>query len=201
LFLVRPAWSADSRDPPLRDGQQAASIEQVAAWLPRLVGKFRLEGSAEHAGESGPVKRESIRGQADCRSVAASSQVVGRAPGVECFLEMFWTPSAEAGGTPGQDTATPHSAVLLYGYELPVIGLRHMLVDDKGVAESGAGQLFNDTLVSASRCARIEGSCQRSVRITAGSDRRTVRMTMVMEADGKTAGSHELTLYREPVSP
>jgi hypothetical protein len=199
LFLAIPGWSADSRDPLARDGLQVASIDQVAAWLPRLVGKFRLEGIVELADEAGSLRHESVRGRADCRSVTAR---IGRTPGVECFLEMLWTPSPAADGAAGQNsTPTPHSAVLLFGYELPVIGLRHMLVDDEGVAEGGAAQLFDNTLVSTSRCARINGNCQRSVRVAAASDLRTVRMSMNMEVEGKKAGGHELTLHREPASP
>jgi hypothetical protein len=201
-FLATPGWSAEARDSPMRDGQQAATLDQVGAWLPRLVGKFRLEGSVEEAGEAGALRRESIRGQADCRHVPGATAVSGRAPAVECFLDMLWTPSPAADGAAAQNsTPAPHTAMLVYGYELPVIGLRHMLVDGEGVAEGGAGQLFDNTLVSTSGCARIQGNCQRSVRITAAPDLRSVRMNIDMAVDGKRAGSQELTLHREGSSP
>src|SRR5688572_241148 len=90
LFLSDPLWPADSPAPAARTGQQAGNMEQVAAWLPRLVGKFRLEGSVELAGEAGTLRRESIEGQVDCQSIATASRVGGRAPGVECYLDMLW---------------------------------------------------------------------------------------------------------------
>lgn len=200
VILAIPGWTADSRGASTPPAQPATTIDQVSKWLPRLVGKFRLEGSVELAGESGTLRRESIRGQADCRSVLAGG--AGRTPGVECFLDMLWTPSPDASSAAGQNaTPVPHAAVLVYGYELSVIGLRHMLVDDEGIAEGGAAQLFDDTLVSNSRCARIVGNCQRDVRITAAPDLATVRMIMDMRVDGRRAGGHELTLHREAASP
>lgn len=185
VCLSAPAWAAGD------GGKPASDIEQVEAWMPRLVGMFRLEGSVELPGEAGALAPAPVQGQADCRPIP--TRAFGRTPAVECFLELTWA----------QPSATPvsHPAVILLAYDLAEIGVRHMLVDDEGVAEAGTARLFNDTLVSTSGCARTRDKCVRSVRITAEPDLKAVEMTMDMEVAGKRTGGHQFTLHREVASP
>jgi hypothetical protein len=183
--LSTPAWTA------AEGGQPATDIEQVEAWMPRLVGMFRLEGSVEIPGDAGALNPAPVQGLADCRPIR--TQAFGRTPAVECFLEMSWAQTSAAPAS--------HPAVILFAYDLAEIGVRHMLVDDEGVAEAGTARLFNHTLVSTSPCARTRDKCVRSVRIIAEPDLKVVKMTMDMEVAGKRTGGHQFTLYRQGASP
>lgn len=182
-FLAASAWPAG--DP----GQPATDRNQIEGWMPRLVGTFRIEGIVESPGESAVSGSEAIGGKADCLPIQTQSVAPGRTSAVECFLEMT---RAQSSG----DTSTPHSAVILYGYDLAEIGVRFTQVDDDGVAESGTAKLFDDTLISTSPCARTKEKCIRSVRITAAADFKSVKMTMATEVDGKRTGGHQITLHR-----
>jgi hypothetical protein len=184
--LTASAWPGDAK-PSI---QPVTDIVRVQAWMPRLVGKFRLEGNVELPGESGDTQRSTIQGQADCHGVRRQSSRVAPYPGVECFFDL--TSGQAQGAAPAR-----HSAALLYSYERAVSSVRHMLVDSDGVAEAGMAQLFDDTLISTSPCARLAGKCVNRTSITAGPDLQTVRMEMSMEVDGKKVGGRELTLRRE----
>ncbi len=192
--LAVPGWSAKATSQP------AATRAQAQKWMPRLLGLFRVEGSAELRGEAGTSQNLSIQGQADCRSVSSSLRL-GLTPGIECLLDMTSVPSA-ADGTAAQDSApTRHTAVLMYAIDQSTFGVWHMMVDDEGVAEGGTGLLADSTLDSTSRCARIKGTCLRKVRITAGPNPEPVRMEIEMEVDGKKVGGQQLTFHRGPTTP
>lgn len=184
--LTVSAWPADAKPP----SQPVTDIVRVQAWMPRLVGKFRFEGSVELPGESGATERSTIQGQADCHGIRVQSSRVALYPGVECFLDL--TSGQGQGAAPAR-----HSAALLYAYERAISSVRHMLVDSDGVAEAGMAQLFDDTLISTAPCARLAGKCVNRTSITAGPDLETVRVETTMEVDGKRVGGRELTLRRE----
>jgi hypothetical protein len=200
-LLAAPAWVADVKAP----DQTRTDQKRQSDWFPTLAGKFRLEGSLEIPGESGPRERLSIRGKADCRGIRDSTRMMfgtaGAASGVECFLDMTWEPqSAAASATSQQVTATPHMATLLYSSDRTAPVIMHMLVDDEGVAEAGTARLQDDMLVSESPCARIKGKCLRKMRITEP-DRQSLKMEVDIEVDGKRVGGQQLTLHRETVTP
>jgi hypothetical protein len=200
-LLAAPAWVADVKAP----DQIRTEQSRQPPWFTRLAGKFRLEGSLEIPGESGPGERMSIGGKADCRGIRDSTRMMfgtaGGATGVECFLDMTWEPQSAAGSATSQQvTTTPHMATLLYSFDLKSPGIMHMLVDDEGVAEGGTARLQDDMLVSESPCARIKGKCLRKVRITEP-DRQSLKMEVDFEVDGKRVGGQQLTLHRETVTP
>jgi hypothetical protein len=204
VFHAAPAWMADAKVP----DQTAREQSRQPPWFTRLAGKFRLEGSLETPGESGPGERLSIGGKADCRGIRDSTRTIFGAAGgalgatgVECFLDMTREPqSAAESATSQQVTATRHMATLLYSIDLKAPGIMHMLVDDEGVAEGGTARLQDDMLVSESPCARIKGKCLRKVRITEP-DRQSLKMEVDIEVDGKRVGGQQLTLHRETVTP
>jgi hypothetical protein len=185
-LLVIAAWPASTR----AASESAADLVRLNAWMSRLEGKFRVEGTAELPGESGTAELSSIQGRAECRGAHAQPRV----PGVECILDMLWEQSSAA-------QPKPHSAVLLFAFDHSAAGLRHMLVGDDGVAEGGVAQLVNDTLVSTSPCATIKDKCLSKVNITAGPDLQSVKVEISMEVDGKRVGGRQLTLRREVASP
>jgi hypothetical protein len=192
-LLAAPAWVAD------------VNQKRQPDWFPTLAGQFRLEGSIEIPGESGPGERLSIGGKADCRGIRDSTRIVlgttSGASGVECFLDMTWAQqSAAQDATLQQAAANRHMATLLYTIDRMGLGIMHMLVDDEGVAEIGTARLQGDMLVSESPCARIKGKCLRKVRI-AEPDRQSLKMEVDIEVDGKRLGGQQLILHRETVTP
>lgn len=156
----------------------------VEKWMPRLAGKFRIEGSVEPPDESGPGMSRSVVGKADCRRIG----------GVECFLDMTWEQAPDVG-------SEAHSATLLYTHDRAVHGVRFMQVDDDGVAQGGSGLVSGDTLVATAPCARIADKCVTRLTVMAGLDLQSVKMELNMEVAGKHIGGYQLTLRREPVSP
>lgn len=195
-FHAAPSWVAEAKAP----SQATIDLKLLQDWIPRLAGKFRLEGSLEVAGDSGPAERLSVRGQADCRGIRDSDRMFVQASGVECSLEMTWTPSSAAGSNAPEPAATKHSATLLYAIDRSVPGILHLLVDDEGVAEGGTARMQSDMLISESPCARIKGKCLRKVHITEP-NRQSLKLEVDMELDGKRIGGQQLTLHRETVSP
>jgi hypothetical protein len=196
-LLAAPAWVADVNTP----DQTGTDQKRQADWFPRLAGQFRLEGSIEIPGESGPGEHLSIGGKADCRGIRDSTRIIFGATGVECFMDMTWAQqSATQGATTQQVTANRHLATLLYTSDRTAPGILHMQVDDEGVAEVGTARLQDDMLVSESPCARIQGKCLRKVRITEP-DRQSLKMEVDIEVDGKRLGGQALILHRETVTP
>ncbi len=187
-FHAPPAWVAETKAP----GQAEADRRRLQEWISKLAGQFSLEGSLESAGDSGSSERLSIRGQADCRGIRAANRAFALASGVECFMDIIREP---------QHTPTAqHSATLLYAIDRTVPGIRHMQVDDEGVAEGGTARLDSDTLFSESPCARIPGKCLRKVRIIEP-DRQSLKLEVDIEVDGKRVSRQQLTLHRQTVSP
>jgi hypothetical protein len=154
------------------------------AWIRRLAGAFRIEGSVDLPGASDAPRRVSTLGKADCR----------RAGGVECFLDMTWEQAPD-----GQPAV--HSSTLMYAVDLGINGVRFMQVDDDGVAESGSGLVSGDTLVATSSCARVAGKCVSKLSVTVGPDQQPVQMELSMQVNGKHVGGYQLTLRRVGVSP
>ncbi len=143
----------------------------MATWLPRLVGRFRIQGTIG-AGSPRPIP---ITGAADCIAV-------GRGSGVHCVLNAVW-------GAKGDSLLGPAS--ILFGMD-PAAGMvRYLQLNTDGVVTSLAGTgegpalLKNDTL---------SWWCETNHKPHPCMDRTGREMTMRMRApsDGKFI---QMTLY------
>ncbi len=135
--------------PPLTPEERAARREQeetdMAAWLPRLVGRFKVEGVVSTGGAEGP---RSATGKVDCIAIGAGS-------GVQCVLYVTWD---EAWGQNGQavTAGVPYlgPAATLFGLDPNALRIRYMQLDTDGLVTDGAGQLNGNTLAW-----KFEGYC------------------------------------------
>jgi hypothetical protein len=93
-------------------------------------------------------------------------------------------------------------ANILYGFEPDRIGIRYMLVDNKGIAEGALGYLLDEeTLVSRTKCVNMPGNCERVARIIASPDLKQVEMRIDLEVELKRTVSFSFVMHRVPGSP
>jgi hypothetical protein len=207
--VVSLAWAADAPvsppssplDPELEEilVQGLKPIRKpkvVQAFLPRLAGRFVVDGHVDLHGVNGPADVLEVQGRADCVALFP-------AQAVHCELKIRWPDTIAPGGEPllgGISTLYPAS--LLYGYDPERVALRHMLVDSKGIANSALGYLLtDDMLVSRSPCAGVPGHCERVVRVTAKQDLKQVEMKIDMEVEFRKAASFMFVMHRVPGTP
>jgi hypothetical protein len=209
LWVPRTALTAAApREPPKEDpdleldevlveGRKPVRNEQkVIDWMKRLPGRFIVDGSVTLHGSGSPDGPLQVQGRSDCAGYFAN-------PAVRCELKIRWPeakgPAGEAllGGVSALDPAN-----MLYGYERDRAGVRYMLVDSNGIAESALGYLLTeDVLVSRTKCVNVPGNCERVVRITAPPDLKEVEMKIDLEVDGTKAVSFRFLMRRAPGSP
>jgi hypothetical protein len=136
--------------PPLTPEEKAARLEQkaddMATWLPRLVGRFKVEGVVQATGND-PT---SATGKVDCIAV-------GTGAGVQCVTYVTWFELWE----PLSETLTAAAsflgpAAILYGMDPKAVAVRFMQLDTDGLVTDGAGQLNGNTLYW-----KFEGFCPR----------------------------------------
>jgi hypothetical protein len=168
-------------------------------WLARLVGEFTVEGYVDVSPRDGPRDVLTAEGTANCIGF-------GVAPGVQCELRVRW---------PAHPTAPPtlEPAMMLFGfkengynydlggYEISEFSIKHALIDNRGIFESGHGvHEGEDTVVSKSHCAAIRVDCERMVRITASPDLRTVEMLIELNIENHQAVRYTFLMNRVPGS-
>jgi hypothetical protein len=199
----RPAQEYLELDEVLVQGRRPVNnVQTMTSWLSRLVGEFRYEGHVErHLRDGATVERAEVQGVSTCQNIGA--------PGlVQCLMNVSWP---ETRGPDDQDVPGGAScmtpAVALYGIQYEPIPpgqtpdpqfINHMQVDSRGLAETGMGQLFDDTLIYKTRCADLPGNCQRVVQIEAPPDRKFVRMSVDIERDSKLAVRYFFQWNRVP---
>jgi hypothetical protein len=207
LAASAPASSADAAkktqedeqlDEVLVNGTRIRAVrdpQKVLDWFARLVGKFTYEGQVDLHGQGRDEDKRSVHGMQDCVGF-------GPAPAVHCTINAIWPESRGPQGEqiPG-GVSTLNPAMLLFGFEPDHIGIRYMLVDDKGVAQGALGLLMGDTLTSKTPCVDLPGDCQRSVRITAQPDGQALEMHIDLERDGRPAIAYAFVLHRMPGTP
>jgi len=167
--------------------------QQNFSFLARLVGRFVIEGNVDLHGQGNPEDLRQVAGQAHCIGF-------GSAPGVQCELNVRWPETRGARGEeiPGGVT-TLDPAVLLLGFEPAAPGISHVLLDNRGVADTAMGKMATpNTMLSRSKCLGIPGNCERTVRITAEPDLTTVRMNIDLALDQQKLVGFAFTLQRVP---
>jgi hypothetical protein len=177
-------------------------------WLARLVGEFTVEGYVDITPRDLPRDLLTAQGKATCIGF-------GAAPGVQCELRVSWPTKNGPDGTevPGR-SATLDPAVMLFGFDvnaynysvgkseqLPEYSIKHVLVDNTGVSESGMGIYQGaDTVESRSDCAAVHVDCERVVQITANPDHRTIEMLITMTMEQHLVVRYVLLMNRVPGS-
>lgn len=170
------------------------STQQIINWLAELGGKFSFEGNVDLRGNADAGDLKPVTGSADCVAF-------GLAPGIRCELKVRWPESRGPGGESllgGISALDP--GMMLFGIEPRTNGITHMLVDSKGVGEHAVGLLFNNTLVSKTRCLNVPGVCERVVRITIEPDAQVIRMQIDLERDYRKAVRYGFVMRRVPGS-
>jgi len=168
--------------------------QKIVNWLKLLVGKFSYEGVVEIQLDAERVTRQA-QGSTDCMAF-------GLAPGVHCEIRVTWPAVQGAGGAEvaaGASTLLP--AMIQYGLNPDNVGIRFLLVDNKGLAHYGQGYLVNDTLTTTTPCSDDPGNCQRITRITPGIDGQLVDMQFDIERDLQNAASFRFRLHRQGAVP
>lgn len=187
---------------------------QIAAWLRRLAGRYRVEGAV-----SMPARGtfEPLRGNGDCA-------VVGTGAGMHCIFDIAWQDifdislgGSDAGvfNLPG-GVAWLSPAMMLIGLDPGKQGLSFLVVDHKGLPEAGWGSIAGDRATLRAGCvnapnlflsmrpsATYEGrrpdTCERITRIDARAGSSLVNMLIDIEINGDRATTVDVTLRR--VSP
>lgn len=169
---------------PTRDAQK------IVNWLKLLAGKFRYEGVVDIQVDADDRAERPVQGSADCTAF-------GRAPGVHCELRVYWPEvrSRDGAEVPG-GAATLLPAMIQYGLNPDSIGIRFLLVDNKGLSHYGQGYLVADTLTTTTSCSDLPGNCQRITRITPSIDGMTVDMQFEVEMDFQNVFRYRFRLQR-----
>ena len=218
LLLPAPLFAAGSvcAPPPKVDPEKAGNLEELEevvvvaketsaylndlrAWLKRLVGAYSYEGYVDICGNGNPGDQRPVTGQAECIAK-------GAAPNIQCTVNMRWPVAVQENGeaVPGgaYNIVTAH---VIYSVENRFIpeqrinrwGLMSMQVDSKGKAEWSSGALIGDSFVSKERCVGIPGECKKNMRITARPNAKEVTMLIDTEIGEQRVMRQALVLNRK----
>jgi hypothetical protein len=151
---------AGALDPQAR----AAQLRQLDAWLRKLAGRYRIEGTAETPGVVTPsipnaagvmvaqqpiptILKGKVLGLVDC-------DTIGEGPGLHCVMNATWDvidiDITDLGGRPtiSEQMKTFTPAMLDIGLNRDPPGIRALLVTDDTVSHMWAGKLDSNTLVA-----------------------------------------------------
>lgn len=160
----------DPETPEEAVARRQRTVEDMAAWLPRLVGRYKIQGVIG-AGTPRPI---SIQGAADCIPV-------GHGPGVHCLLNAVW-------GAKGDSFLGPAS--ILFGMDPNAGMIRYLQLNADGVIRTlggtgdGPALLRDDTLTWWCETDHVPHPCTDrrsasglSMRMRAPPDGKYIQMT------------------------
>jgi hypothetical protein len=169
--------------------------QQPFNFLARLVGKFDVEGYVDLRAQGNNEDLRKVRGQANCLGF-------GSAPGVQCELTARWPRTTGPDGAEilgGVSTLDP--AMLLFGFDPAALGVSHVLVDNRGIADTAVGRMISpNTMLSRSRCVAVPGNCERTARISMEPDFKIIRMNIDLAIDQQKSVSFVFVMNRVPDS-
>ncbi len=171
--------------------------EDMAAWLPRLVGRFSVEGVADFNGGSGPQAvggaPATDSGSLEGGEVSAATDegnpidplkvkgaggradcvAIGKGPGVHCVINVTWVPEWTPQGEPvdgGEPFLAP--AMKLFGLDPNTPLIVQLQLDTDGVAELESTTLKGSTVkwIYETRCesdTHADARCRRITRFYA----------------------------------
>lgn len=159
----------------LADREPLANRDDIALWLRRLVGRFRIEGTLERS-----LDRLPVLGMVDCVNV-------DRGPGLNCAIRL------EA---PNIDThLNPGAFILGMDPEAPMV--RYTSVDDTGVGVGATGSLWGDTAAFRTPCKSSSArTCTTTTRISAPPGSDNLRLQIDINMDGKVTASYDIQQVR-----
>lgn len=198
-WLCGAALAADASAPAGKADQELDEVlvtgarvvrkpEKIIAWLNRLVGRFSYEGHVELRGDGASPRREAASGEGKC---------VPYGPSVHCTVQVVWPEMRGSNGEAlpgGVSTLAP--AMVMYGMDLNYLNVLSMQVDNRGMADSGVGDLRGDTLTTTTPCADLPGNCKRVSRIEARPDGKLIRMQIDIEQDARRVARYAFVLRR-----
>jgi len=222
VALADPHGIAGPPEPETAEQKQAHRVQMasdMAAWLPRIVGRFRYEGmvdfNTEPADPGGaasdpppdPLKMKSARGLGDCIRI-------GTGPGVQCVLNVTWPEEWDPHGQPvegGDQFLKP--ALVLYGLDPNAAVLRYLQLDAGGLVQDGPAPLQGDTVswTYTTTCVQsgngVQPSCRRTTRIYAPAGGKTVQTSIEIDkwdqgnARWVKVAAYMLDMHRVPPVP
>lgn len=158
---------------------RAAKLAELDAWLRRLVGRYRITGSAGVPYRYNSTCRPgltcdepplrppaSFRGLADCVSI-------GGGPGVSCIVNLVGPDGAPIRNTP---------KISLYGLDPDNLGIRYLQVNAGSIAEGEFGELEGNSITFRVRCPIVRAPmyntlyCRREVKIYAPPDGKSIQI-------------------------
>lgn len=130
------AGPSEPLTPEMVEARREQKAHDMAEWLPRLVGRYRLAGLEVLIPPPLLVPPNAVRGKADC-------VLVGSGPGVQCVIHVEWDRSTSwSSAWLNPDSPT----IILYGLD-PLAGrIRYLQVDRSSIAQQGEANLTGDTL-------------------------------------------------------
>jgi hypothetical protein len=138
--------------------KRLATLNEMDAWLRRLVGQYRYDGVAvQTAGKNAGHILDSVEGRGVCVGF-------GVGPGASCMINAGLFPL--------------NPAMLLYGIDPDELGIRYLQADDKGIVQSSLGFLKADTVTFKRPCMNWQAAnptCEQIIRFRA-TPRRTLEM-------------------------
>jgi len=207
LLSALPASAAAAETPPSPSDQQLDEVlvngvriksernaQKIVDWMARLIGSFTFEGHVDLHGKANAGDLRQVEGLATCTGF-------GTAPAVQCDLRVRWPEAIGARGEPilgGVSQFDP--AMIVYGFEPNRLGIRYLLVGNKGVANGDLALLVGDTLVSRTPCTDLPGNCQRVMSVNATPDLELVEMRIELRADNQKAVEYAFVMRRVPGS-
>jgi hypothetical protein len=124
--------------------------EAIAAWLTRLVGRFKWEGM---------IGDEAVKGSSDCIGI-------GDGPGVQCILNVTWIDQYKPNPEENVDNVMISyldPAMELFGLDPLNSAINHLLVNNKGLPEGGLGFVKGNTAIFKTPCVNVPAGCFRVV--------------------------------------
>jgi hypothetical protein len=162
----------------------------LIAWIRRLLGKYTFEGKVDLGGKGNPNDRWSVNGGGTCIGF-------GVAPGVQCEINVHWPPVPGPNAPEilsGISDLTP--AMILYAMEPDDLGIRYLQVNSKGLAEGSTGTIIGDTATFKTPCVNVAKGCERTTRITVGSESKIIDMQIDTEVNYELVARFSFKLRR-----
>jgi hypothetical protein len=163
-------------------GQEPGPPTPPDIWLRRLVGKYRFEGmiQAIERGDCAPLPPDPAKQdqmseappEPYCRTIKGTGDciAVGKGPGVQCVLNVFWQDMYEMVLQKSEADATSVDAsptgvfelpggvayldpsMMLFGIDPGNSAIEYLLVDNKGRPEGGPGHVAGNRATFRTKC-------------------------------------------------
>jgi hypothetical protein len=197
--------------PELIEARRGDLAQDMAAWLPRLVGQYTVEGVADFNGTGG---QQAVGGapSADFGSLEggegtaatdegnpidplkqkgaggrADCMAIGQGPGVHCVFHVTWVPEWTPLGNPvegGVPFLAP--AMKLFGLDPNTPSIMQLQLDTDGVAELESASLKGSTVrwIYETRCesdTHADARCRRVTRFYTTAGSNRIQLTIEFE--------------------